>query len=247
MTATPTPAAPTPAPAKPGPEKPGAEKRRPATVVEAEHLSLVGPEGPVFTDVSLAVEPGRLTVVVGPGGSGRSSLVLALTGRMRGGTGVLRTQGRPVRSGRELRALRGRTAVARVAAFAQPEPRLTVAESVVERALLDGVRPAAAERAFAVAEDRLDVHLDRDTLVERLTAYERTALAVLLALVRPADLVVLDDLDADLDLDDQRRLADALVRLAGAAGCAVLATSTERASVPADAVLVTLAPPQKVA
>jgi ABC-type multidrug transport system ATPase subunit len=247
VTAVPTPAPATPGPEKQGRGKPGPEKRRPAPVVAAEPLTLVGPEGPVFTDVSLAVEPGRLTVVVGPGGSGRSSLLLALTGRMRGCTGVLRAQGRPARSGRELRALRGRTAVARVAAFAQPEPRLTVAESVVERALLDGVRPATAERAFGAAEDLLDVHLDRTALVERLTAYERTALAVLLALVRPGDLVVLDDLDADLDLDDQRRLADALVRLAGASGCAVLATSTERASVPADAVLVTLAPPQKVA
>ena len=223
------------------------ERRRPATVVEAEHLSLAGPGGPVFTDVSVAVEPARLTVVVGPGGSGRSSLLLALTGRMRGCVGTVRTQGRPVRSGRELRALRGRTAVARVAAFVQPEPRLTVAQTLVERALLDGVRPAAAERAFAAGEDVLGVHLDRATLVEGLTAYERTALAVLLALVRPAELVVLDDLDADLDLADQGRFADALVRLAGAAGCAVLATSTERASVPADAVLVTLAPPQKVA
>ena len=93
-----------------------------------------------------------------------------------------------------------------------PEARLTVAESVVERALLDGVRPAAAERAFAAAEDLLDAHLDRGTVTERLTAYEQTVLAVALALVRPADLVVLDDLDADLDLDDQRRLLDALVR-----------------------------------
>ena len=229
-------------PAAPAAQAAPAEKRRPATVVEAAHLSLVGPEGPVFTDVSLAVEPARLTVVVGPGGSGRSSLLLALCGRMRGTTGTIRAQGRPVASGRELRALRSRTAVARIAALVQPEPRLTVARSVVERALLDGVRPAAAEDAFAVAEGLLDVRLDRDALVERLPAYDRTALAVALACVRPADLVVLDDLDADLDLADQLRFADALVRLA-ASGPAVLASTTERASVPADAVLVTLAPP----
>ncbi|MGI3779694.1 MAG: ATP-binding cassette domain-containing protein, partial [Janthinobacterium lividum] len=81
------------------------EQAAPAAVVEVDHLSLVGPEGPVFTDVSLAVETGRLTVVVGPGGSGRSSLLLALCGRMRGCTGTVRSQGRPVASGRELRAL----------------------------------------------------------------------------------------------------------------------------------------------
>ncbi len=220
-------------------------KARPAKVetpvVEAHHLSLVGPEGPVFTDVSMIVRPGRLTVLVGPGGSGRSSLLLALTGRMRGCTGTLDAQGAPVRSGRDLRALRRRTALARISSVVLPEPRLTVAESVVERALVDGVRPAAAEEAFATTEHLLDVHLDRATLVERLTAYERSALAVALALVRPADLVVVDDLDADLDLRDQRRFADALVRLA-AAGPAVLASTTELTSVPTDAVPVLAAP-----
>ena len=235
----PLPEAPVPASA-PEPAAP-----TPAPVVEAHHLSLVGPEGAVFTDVSLVVEPGRLTAVVGPGGSGRSSLLLALTGRMRGCTGTVRAQGRPVRSGRDLRALRRASAVARIATFAQPEPRLTVAQSVVERALLDGVRPAAGEQAFAAAEDVLDVHLDRATLVERLSAYERTVLAVALALVRPADLVVLDDLDADLDLTDQRRLADALVRLAGT-GPAVLVSTTEGSVVPATAALVTLTPPTEV-
>jgi ABC-2 type transport system ATP-binding protein len=223
------------------------EQPSPVPVVEAQHLGLVGLEGPVFTDVSLAVSPNRLTVLVGPSGSGRSSLLLALCGRMRGCTGSVRWQGRPVRSGRDLRALRRATSVARLSTFVAPEARLTVAESVVEHALLDGVRPAAAERAFAAAEDLLQVHLDRATLAERLTAYERSVLAVALALVRPSDLVVLDDLDADLDLADQRRLTDALGRVAagGPAACAVLASTTEPSSVPADAVLVTLAPPQE--
>ena len=220
------------------------EQPTPAPVVEAQHLSLVGLEGPVFTDVSLAVQPGRLTVLVAPGGRGRSSLLLALCGRMRGCTGSVLWHGRPVRSGRDLRAVRRGASVARISTFVMPEARLTVAESVVEHALLDGIRPAAAERAFAAAEDLLGVRLDRATLAERLTTYERSILAVALALVRPADLVVLDDLDADLDLDDQRRLADALVRLA-ASGHAVLASTTEPSSVPSDAVLVTLAAPQE--
>lgn len=196
----------------------------------------------MLTDVSLTVEPRRATVVVGPGGSGRSSLLLALCGRMRGTTGTLVASGRPVRTGRDLRALRRRTSVARIASLVLPEARLTVAESVVERALLDGVRPADAEGAFAAAEDLLETHLDRSALTERLTAYEQGVLAVALALVRPAELVVVDDVDADLDLDDQARLLAGLVRVA-AAGPAVVATTTEASTVPADAVLVPLAPP----
>jgi len=237
------PASQQPAPQQPAPEQPNPEQGPPA-VVEALNLSLVGPEGPVFHDVTLAVRPGLVTVVAGPGGSGRSSLLLALCGRMRGCTGTVEVLGRVVRSGRDLRALRRRTSVARISDVVLPEARLTVAESVVERALLDGVRPADAERAFAAAEDLLGTPLDRSAVAERLTAYEQTVLAVALALVGPADLVVLDDLDADLDTADQRRLLDALVRLA-AAGPALLASTTERASVPDAAVLVPLAPPQE--
>lgn len=216
----------------------------PVPVVEVEHLGLVGPEGPVFNDVSFAVAPARVTLLVGPSGSGRSSLLLALVGRMRGVTGTVTHQGRPVRGARGLRALRRASAVARAASLVVPEARLTVAESVTERALLDGVRPAAAERAFAAAEDLLDVHLDRSALVEQLPAYEVTALCVALALVRPAELVVLDDLDADLDLTDQRRLLDGLLRLA-ATGPAVVVTTTEPRSAHPDALLVPLAPPQE--
>ena len=214
---------------------------RPRPVVEAEHLSLAGPEGPVFRDVSLAVLPHRLTALVGPSGSGRSSLLLALTGRMRGIDGTLRFHGHDVRSGRDLRRFRVATAVARLSTLVVPEARLTVAESVVERALVDGVRPGVAERALAAAEEGLGVRLDRDALVEQLSAYDRTALCVALALVRPADLVVLDDADADLDLADQRRLLGALVDLA-ADGPAVLVSTTEAASVPDAAVLLSVSP-----
>ena len=221
------------------------EPAPPVPVVEAEGLSLVGPEGPVFTDVSLAVLPARATLLVGSSGTGRSSLLLALTGRMRGTTGTLRHQGRELRSGRGLKTLRRATSVARASTFVVPEARLSVVQSVAERALLDGVRPAVAERAFAAAEELLYVRLDRTALVEQLPAYEATALCVALALVRPAELVVLDDLDADLDLTDQRRLLDGLVRLA-ATGPAVLATTTEPRSAHPDALLVRLAPPQKV-
>ena len=125
----------------------------PVPVVEAEGLSLVGPEGPVFTDVSLAVLPARATLLVGSSGTGRSTLLLALTGRMRGTTGTLRQQGREIRSGRGLKNLRRATSVARASTFVVPEARLSVAESVSERALLDGVRPAAALHLHELRRD----------------------------------------------------------------------------------------------
>jgi ABC-2 type transport system ATP-binding protein len=200
-----------------------------APVVRVAGLALDGPEGPVFGPVDATVWPGMLTAVVGPAGSGRSALLLALTGRMRGCTGtvLLADAERPHRG--DARRLRSRSAVARLGGLVAPEDRLDVAQSLAERALIDGVRPDAAEQAFTAAEQALDVHLDRRSLVEQLGAYEQAVLAVALARVRPADLVVLDDADADLDLEHQRRLLEALARLA-ATGPAVLVSTSERAA-----------------
>ena len=86
-----------------------------APVVRVADLSLTGPEGPVFGPVDAAVWPAVLTAVVGPAGSGRSALLLALSGRMRGCAGTVLLDGaeRPRRG--DARRLRARSAVARLA------------------------------------------------------------------------------------------------------------------------------------
>ncbi|TVT23945.1 ABC transporter ATP-binding protein, partial [Amycolatopsis rhizosphaerae] len=51
--------------------------------VTARGLGVRGPRGPVFENVDLEVPAGGFLVVHGPGGSGRTSLLLALSGRLR--------------------------------------------------------------------------------------------------------------------------------------------------------------------
>jgi ABC-2 type transport system ATP-binding protein len=208
-----------------------------AARIDVQHLGLVTRDGPVFSDVSFEMQPGSLTAVVGRSGSGRSALLLAVCGRMRGLTGAVRLGQQRTRS----RDLRAATSMARVATLVQPEGQLSVGESVLERTLLDGVQPAVAEQAMAAAEELLGVRFDRDLLVDQLDAYDRALLCVALATIKPADLVVLDDADRALDLDDQRRLLSALSRLAGN-GSAVLVSTTEIAAVPHSAAVVHLGP-----
>jgi ABC-type multidrug transport system ATPase subunit len=206
-------------------------------LIDVQHLGLVTRDGPVFSDLTFAVERDTLTVVVGRSGSGRSALLLAVCGRMRGVSGAVRLGQQRTRS-RDLRAV---TSVARVATLVQPEGQLSVGESVLERALLDGVQSAVAAHAMATAEDLLGVRFDPDLLVDQLDAYDRSLLCVALATIKPADLLVLDDADRGLDLDDQHRLLTALSRLAGNGG-AVLVTTSEIAAVPASAAVVHLGP-----
>jgi ABC-type multidrug transport system ATPase subunit len=208
-----------------------------SALIDVEHLGLTTRTGPVFTDVTFGVERHSLTVVVGRSGSGRSALLLAACGRMRGFTGTVRLDSRPVRP----RALRAVTSVARLASLVQPEAQLSVGESIEERMLVDGVQRADAERAMARAEDILEVTFGRSRLVGQLDAYDEALLCVALATISPSRLVVLDDADRGLDLDDQRRLLAALGRLA-ATGPALLVSTTNPAAVPASATVVRLGP-----
>ncbi len=51
--------------------------------VTAEDFGLKGPRGWAFRGVRLDAPPGALIAIEGPSGSGRTCLLLALTGRMR--------------------------------------------------------------------------------------------------------------------------------------------------------------------
>ena len=208
-------------------------------LLHVEGLGLATKAGPVFADVSFTLEPHALAVVLGAAGSGRSALLLALCGRMRGTTGS-------VRLGRSLRTrpadLRRETSVARLGTLVGLEDQLSVAESTTERALVDGVQRADAESALVAAEEAFGVSFGRDRLVQDLGAYEQTLLAVALATARPAELVVLDDADRALDVADQQRLYAALGRFCATGPC-VLAASAEAAAVPAGTLVVPLPTP----
>lgn len=210
-----------------------------SALLHVEGLGLTTAAGPVFSDLTFTLEPATLSVVLGPSGSGRSAVLLAVCGRLKGVTGSVRLGGRAART--RSGDLRRRTAVARVATLVGPEDSLTMAESVIERALIDGVHPARAEAVFAAAEETLAVTFPRSVLVAELGAYEQALLCVALAGMRPADLVVLDDADHGLDVASQTRMFEALQRLC-VTGWTVLVASTEPAAVPAGATVVALEP-----
>ena len=66
----------------------------PALAVRADGLTRSGSLGPVFGPVDLRIPFGGLAVVQGFAGSGRTSLLLTLSGRMRPSSGKLRVLGR---------------------------------------------------------------------------------------------------------------------------------------------------------
>ncbi len=209
----------------------------PPRLLQMDQLALTDSRGAVFAPVSFTLEPGALGVVCGPSGSGRSCVLLAASGRMGGLSGA----GRLGRFDliRQAAAVRQRTAVARIADLVDLEPRLTVRESIVERSLTEGVTTRAADASVRATEALLGCTFRRSALVADLPRLDQGRFALALAGVRPADLIVFDDVDHDLDPADQRQLFAALSTVA-AEGPAVLGSTTDRASVPDHAVVVTL-------
>ena len=212
---------------------------RPPLVV-ADGLSLASRQGPVFTDLHFSWPESGLVAVVGPNGSGRSSLLLAVVGRMCGLTGRLSVTG--LDAIRQPRKVARSTSVARISDLVELEGQLRVAECITERALIDAVTPQHAESRFAATEHRIGLEIPRDELVDELPALEQAVVAVILATLRPSRLVVLDDADARLDLADQRRLYEALNAIA-AAGTAIAVSTAEVAALANDVPRLTLTRP----
>ncbi|GAB3134200.1 ABC transporter ATP-binding protein [Microbispora hainanensis] len=195
--------------------------------LEARDLGVRGAHGWVYRHVSLHAAPGTLTVVTGEAGSGRTSLLLTLAGRMKPTEGTLTVGG--LATPRRIRR------VAALGLFPEVNPfddALTVREHLQERMrprgfLWRGRHPDAARSALAHAG--LDPHAlpqgDR-TPARELTRDQAVRLGVALALLDRPGLLLVDDAGTGIPAGRRRELWDVLRGLAGQ-GLTVVATCTD--------------------
>ncbi|WP_262701427.1 MULTISPECIES: ATP-binding cassette domain-containing protein [Streptomyces] len=221
----------------------GTPEAETGAAVTAEGLGVRGSHGWAFRGADVAADPGALIAVEGPSGSGRTSLLLTLTGRMRpteghGGVGGFRVP-------QQMARIRRISALAHVPGVTELDPALTVAEHLRERALLrrrfaDSPRGllrrrrerAAASRA-AIDDALTAAGLDLDTLpkgprtaVRDLERLEALRLSIALALIARPRLLAVDDADLKLS-DDDRERAWALLREIAEDGTTVLAVCSQ--------------------
>lgn len=228
--------------------------------VTAGDLGLKGPRGWAFRGVGVTADPGSLIAVEGPSGSGRTSLLLTLAGRMRP------TEGSAVVGGwalpKEMAAVRRASALAHVPGVTDLDPALTVGEHLRERALLQrrfggslrGLwRPRSertAETESRIATALSAAGLDPESLpkgartaVRDLERLESLRLSVALALVGRPGLLGVDDTDLKLSGAERAR-AWALLASLAASGTTVVAVCAEA---PEGAVRVETGPSGKAA
>ncbi|AYV27335.1 putative ABC transporter ATP-binding protein YbhF [Streptomyces sp. ADI95-16] len=232
--------------------------------VKAEDFGLKGPRGWVFRNIGIDAAPGSITAVEGPSGSGRTCLLLALTGRMKPTAGHAEVGGH--RLPKKMAAVRRIAALGPVSGVNDLDQALTVAEQLREGALLQRryegplrallralLRPRGERRASTAAriEEALAVAgLDLATLpkgprtsVRDLERLESVRLSVAIALLGAPRLLALDDLDLKLS-DAERAEAWALLRAIAARGTTVFAVCSEA---PQDIPVVRTGTPAKTA
>ncbi|MEV5545111.1 ATP-binding cassette domain-containing protein [Streptomyces sp. NPDC052309] len=223
--------------------------------VTAHDFGLKGPRGWAFRGISVDAGPGALIAVRGPSGSGRTCLLLALTGRMKPTEGTATVGGRALP--RQMSAVRRTSALAHVPGVTDLDPALTVGEHLRERALLqrrfgDSVRGLLRPRGERAAQTRLRIDtalaaagLDREALpkgsrtaVRDLERTEALRLSIALALIGRPGLLGVDDTDLKLSAAERAGIWSLLASIADS-GTTVLAVCSEA---PEGAVVVSTEP-----
>jgi putative ABC transport system ATP-binding protein len=190
---------------------------------------------PALVDVTLTVPRARVTVVVGPSGSGKSSLLRLLACIDRPDTGAVVIAGQRVD---RLRARARRRLRQRQVAylFQRPGENLLPYLDALEQVRLAGrLRGVAVSGADARALlDRLGLGARADHRPAQLSGGEQQRLAVACGVVGSPALVVADEPTAELDTAAAERVLEAMEDLAGAGIGFVISSHDPRVMAIAD-------------
>jgi glycerol transport system ATP-binding protein len=196
--------------------------------VTLDHVTRIVDGVPTIRDVSLTLEKGTLSVLLGPTLSGKTSIMRLLAGLDRPNSGRVLVDGKDV-NGFDVR----QRSVAMVYQQFINYPSLSVYENIASPLRVQGKPRAEIEKRVGEAAKllRLEPYLTRTPLQLSGGQQQRTAIAR--ALVKGADLVLLDEPLANLDYKLREELRTELPRIFEASGAIFVYATTE----PSEALL----------
>ncbi|OKI01428.1 ABC transporter ATP-binding protein [Streptomyces sp. CB02923] len=206
-------------------------------------VTLTYPDGAgrltALDDVSLAVPPGSVTAVVGPSGSGKSSLLAVAATLITPDSGRVLVDGTDTTgmSRAELTALR-RTKVGTV--FQQPNllPSLTAAEQLQVMAHLDGRAPRAARPRALELLDAVGLADQAARRPHQLSGGQRQRVNIARALMNDPAVLLVDEPTSALDHERGAAVLDLLTTLTHRRATATVLVTHDRAHLDAvDAVV----------
>ncbi|MFS4581450.1 ABC transporter ATP-binding protein [Phaeobacter sp. C3_T13_0] len=190
------------------------------TLLEITNLSLSIGAFPILRDVSLSVEPGKITAITGESGSGKSMTALAILRLLPACTtlrGHLTLNGTDIlaQNEAEMCGLRGRT-VGMV--FQEPMTALNPVQSIGDQVMETILLHSDASRAEAEAEartllNRVGLTADRFPLSRyphELSGGQRQRVVIAMAIALRPDLLIADEPTTALDVTTQAQILDLL-------------------------------------
>ncbi len=178
------------------------------SLVEVENLSVRYGAKTVLSRVSLTIEPGEIVTIVGPNGSGKTSLLRAIIGAVKPSRGRV-THGRDMRLGYVPQKL-------------HIDPTLPITVSRFLR-LPGGVTSSAIEDALA----RAGVSSLTDMQMSQLSGGQFQRVLLARALLGRPNLLLLDEATQGLDQPGSAAFYRQIEEVRRATGCAVLMISHE--------------------
>jgi ATP-binding cassette subfamily B protein len=184
--------------------------------IEFDHVEFTYPTNhkPSLTDISFSASPGRMIALVGPSGSGKSSLVNLVIGFLRP------TSGRITLDGKDMQALDLRTMRKHLSVVPQESVLFdgTIFENIAYG--LSDVHLEDVEQALKAANawDFVSAFdLGVNTIVgergARLSGGQRQRLAIARALIRNPRILILDEATSALDSESEKLIQSALKNL----------------------------------
>lgn len=193
------------------------------TLVEARAVSLSYGETQALIDVDFKMGIGDKVALMGPSGSGKSSLLHCLSGVLSPDRGAVVFDGEELSAMSEVRRSEVRLRrMGVVFQFGDLVPELTLLENVMLPLLLTGHRRAAAVRAGRDALGELGVDDVADRRAGAVSGGQAQRAAVARAIVHAPPVIFADEPTGSLDTVNAEAVLDALVGLAERRGTALL-------------------------
>lgn len=202
------------------------------TVLEASGLEVSYGTHPVFADVTLTLERGTVTALLGPNGCGKTTLLQCLCGLLRPRTGHIRVATTRSANGdsplRDIWSLRAGTRAASIA-FVPQDMGTSFGYSALQTVLMGrsaglgmfGTPERRDERIARAELDRLGIGHLAERSITTMSGGERRLVLIARALVTRAPVLLLDEPTAHLDFRNQLLVHRILTELTTERGIAV--------------------------
>ena len=183
-------------------------------ILTVEHLIKAYGETPVLDDISFAVKPGEVIVVVGPSGCGKSTLLRCLNGLEPTQSGRVRLGSETVAyGGKNLTQLRQR--IGMVFQSYELFPHLTVLDNILLAPTKVQKRPKAEVQKEAEALlDRVGLLNKKNSYPQELSGGQKQRVAIVRALCMHPEILLFDEVTAALDPEMVREVLDVMMDLA---------------------------------